>query len=251
MKKYLSIVVLIALYSFTLLTEPWEKVIPAPKELQDLGDKETIDLQKAVKSWIAGGMKEDYSHWGEDSQEQVLVAYGLFNLGNYISREITASGNRDLQRCYDDKDDKDAGYAECSDVWLQTFKQKVAYPVYSSKSLQKIAYNWVKPYWKEAISKMDASRRNSYRSMLNHAIRYCENFDYQSEKEFLARCEKPDSELYFTSNYPLNADGEYDYDATPNNYRKIEAWVFRRVDAQHLSIDEIQGWLQKVKSELF
>lgn len=246
MKYLLTSLVLIALYSFTLPTGFVIDSTPAPKQLQDLANKEKVNLQTAVKFWIAGAMNEDYSDWGKDAQVQVLVAYGLFNLGNYQSREIRESGNRDIQKCMDN------GGTDCfNTAWLKSFKEKIAYPIYKSKSLQDLAYKWLKPIWKEAIDQMDQNRRDSYMAMINHAIYYCNTFDYDSEKAFLVQCEKGDNKSHFTSCYPINKDGTVNFDGNPNNYRKLEAWIFRRVNDNHMSITEIKDWLKKIKSELF
>ena len=142
--------------------------------------------------------------------------------------------------------DINEAYKNC---YLSTFKNNIAYKVYSSTVLQEIAYNWLLPEWKNALSKMNSDKKRLISEILNHMISYTVNYNYKNDLDFYNSCNNG-KEYLFTSTFEIT-NGEANYEkGIKNPYRKAEAWVFRRVNQNQMTAGEINAWLVKIKKDL-
>lgn len=226
-------------------------VAAVPTELANLTVGTKIDLRNSVYIWISAVENFDHKNPGYGSISQFeqpvyFIPYAIFNLAGNLDPVILESGNDDLQKCIDSGMEMNQAYLNC---YLSTFKNNIAYKVYSSPSIQQVAYNWLMPEWKKALSKMDSDKKRLMSDILNYMIRYTANYNHQNELNFYNSC-KNGKEYLFTSTYEI-VNGEANYEnGIKNPYRKAEAWVFRRVNQNHMTAGEINAWLVKIKNDL-
>jgi hypothetical protein len=230
---------------------PDNNVSAVPTELSKLTAGTKIDLRNSVYIWIStvenfDHKKPGYGNITQYEQPVFFIPYAIFNLAGNLDPMILESGKNDLQKCVDSGIEINEAYNTC---YLSTFKNNIAYKVYSSATLQQVAYNWLLPEWKKSLSKMDSDKKRLISDILNHMIKYTANYNHKKELDFFNSC-KNGKEYLFTSTYEI-INGEPNYEnGTKHPYRKAEAWVFRRINQNHMTAVEINNWLVKLKSDL-
>ena len=85
-----------------------------------------------------------------------------------------------------------------------------------------LVYAALIPFFKESWGLLDPKSRYVYNEIARHTESYLNNFNYDEEKEYLEKLDsdlKPDNFIDFSPN-----------SLSKNEYRKAEAFVFRRID---------------------
>lgn len=122
----------------------------------------------------------------------------------------------------------------------KSFVAEVINKIYASKT-QELIFNWAMPKVKEAFFALPEKNQEIYVRILDYTKKYLENFDYNKELTYLNNLRKENKEGNFTGKDP---DGKY------NDYRKIDAFVFRRVNNRDLTAKEMLDWTNKIEEYL-
>ena len=83
-------------------------------------------------------------------------------------------------------------------------------------------------------------------------IDYTSSYNHKKEKDFYNLCLANDNSDLFTCVYKIVdiSQGAYDYTDVANPYRRLETWVYRRVEEGSMTADQINTWLKKLKKDL-
>jgi len=117
----------------------------------------------------------------------------------------------------------------------------------SSFRLLSILYEWVMPPVKQTFQLLDKRDQIEYMDILNHTIRYTNKYNHERELNYLTWLQyrakaknDPSIENLFIERNPSNIISPY---------RKIEAFVFRRVQ-EGMKIEHIRRLLAKLNRDL-
>jgi hypothetical protein len=229
-----------------------DNLIPnPPNEILSMAKPLDIEIRNAAYKWIKAVKEYNYkrglfTEYNETKEYPTFfIAYAIFNLGDYWDKSIIDSGNKDYRNCINSGMSTQEAYG----CFLKSFKERFMYRLYSSPALQEATYNWLLPEWKNAIATMNNERKQLIREILNHSIKYTQNYNYQKELNFFNQC-KGEKEHFFTATFPI-VNGELVFDSGSNKpYRKVEAWIFRRIHQKHMTAGEINQWLLRIKRDL-
>jgi hypothetical protein len=132
-----------------------------------------------------------------------------------------------------------------TETWYD-FRTNVIPRIYASERLLDQAFVWAMPHLNRVWQVLPTADQTNYRLILRHAREYAANFDEAAEVAYLHRleqgtCEHPlrDAssmtwfQLHVRAGYPASAC-TYQFahsgpDGHETPYRKVEAWVFRRI----------------------
>jgi hypothetical protein len=113
---------------------------------------------------------------------------------------------------------------------------KIVKPFYKSRTVQRALYDWIKSEYWEAYLNLPDWKKKIYKDMLIHAKEYVSSFDYDIELKILE-----ESERFFIYNGPNGRRGDY---------RRMEAFIFRRVHKKEMTIQEISYWISVLEKDL-
>ena len=227
---------------------------PTPKELNELVAETGVDIRNSLYLILYG--MSDYN-WQQE--------YNLENEREFIEENILdnmvsdpAIHNlyyKDYNSCVESTDLKRLNKEgnPCWDVvtgWGPTWRSRFVEKILTSKHLQEILYEWVKPtlihyaynecLWTQKMCMVNA---------INHMIVYTANYDHQAEKAFYNAClQTKYGESLFNENHVV--DMCPDYSEVGNPYRKLETWVYRRVEEGSMDAGQIHNWLVRIRHDL-
>lgn len=158
--------------------------------------------------------------------------------------------------------------------YTEAFTQATMAEIYASPESQETLYEWAFPQVKEEFGNLDHMSQAIYLDALMHAYDYALTYDHEEQKRYLERlrsCEKDpeaeckdadaledtDRDIPLVSSYedffvavdpfdPINPPETLQYDP----YRKLEAWIFRRVENGDLTAEQIANWIERVVFDL-
>jgi len=231
----------------TVITD--EMFSTPPTQLSEMAAPLDVDIRSAAYFWIKAIKEFNYTLYSRarirKDYPAFFIPYGIFNLADYMDESINASGNKDYRSCLD----KGMLPVEAVKCYLKSFREKLMYRIYASQELQEITYAWLRPEWEKALTEMDSERKDILREIIEHCISYTNNYNYQKELNFFNQYQW-DREYLFTTTYDI-INGEPDYEkGITKPYRKAEAWIFRRVHQNHMTANEINVWLKRIKKDL-
>ena len=144
----------------------------------------------------------------------------------------------DFNNCAAGKGDDNV---ECYRIYYTTgspaWKTQVVDKILASESLQNIVYEWIKPELIRVVRSFDDTRMAYLKGAIDHMIDYTSHYNHQAEKNFYNECVDAEDLDEFTSGYT-------------NPYRRLETWVYRRVEDKTMSAQQINTWLKKIKKDL-
>lgn len=169
----------------------------------------------------------------------------------------------------------DGGLGEYSGDTHHDFRSRVLPFVLRSRRLTGIAYDWAMPHLRGAWQELPPDAQRIYLGILEHGQRYLSTFSMKREQAYLAQlqrgvCDPPEWLRDNDSDgVDDDGDGQIDEDAgrwdpkrdcerqfvargpdgEQNPYRKLEAFVFRRVQ-QGVAVADMKLWLDRVIGEL-
>lgn len=149
---------------------------------------------------------------------QIVAAYGVLRPANNYNK----LPNYNKAGAYDD-------------MMLQLFE------IMKSDELRDVAYKWAKPVYIEAFKKIPDDYQRIYIEIGKHAVDYLDDFSYRKEKRYLKKLRKANEEWKFTIYAP---------DGSKPVYRKIEAFIYRRIDHKDMSKKELQEWAKRLLADL-
>lgn len=152
------------------------------------------------------------------------------------------------------------GYAECHAAIHGAGDETPAmhafmHAVYASSALRDAAFAWLKPAMQSLFTAVTQRRKATLCEITGHGIDYAAKIEaddavLECEKKY-ARIQDPKgysgSEFRW---YPPRADCATPNDDKPAEFRKLEAWIYRRVVAGHLTAKELRDWFTRVKGEV-
>lgn len=143
--------------------------------------------------------------------------------------------------------------SDCWKIYMQgspTWKARVLDKIYASPNLQNVLYNWIKPELIRVVHGFNETKMAYLKGAFDHMIDYTASYNHQAEKEFYTACINDNDPDVFTTGYRVE-DMAVDYfGAVVNPYRRLETWVFRRVEEGSMTAAEINVWLKRLRKDL-
>ncbi|MEY4602376.1 MAG: hypothetical protein RL292_317 [Candidatus Parcubacteria bacterium] len=135
-------------------------------------------------------------------------------------------------------------------------QQTVSEYIFKKDVAREVAYKWAQPIIKTVFKELESADRRDYLLILDHTSQYLGSFNLKREQEYynsvaavMPKCRMPEwQQRYYKLPRWMIPDGKYDYlrpcevlftqfgpDGKENPFRKIEAFIFRRVTADDWS----------------
>jgi len=222
-----------------------------PPEIQNLVKGLNIDIRNSA-FLILQQVKDikDYQ-WGESTDDGIAL---------FVHYSIVAPTNDDpavYNLSVDDRNNCIAAYGDNDNCWEMTYyggptwKSRVVDKILSSENLQNVLYKWLKPELVRLVGSLDNVQKLYMKSVVNHMIDYTAAYNHNSEQAFYLACLENDNTDAFTSIYVKDRNTmEQDWDHVANPYRRLETWVYRRVEDGTMTAAQINTWLKKLKTDL-
>ena len=106
---------------------------------------------------------------------------------------------------------------------------------YNSPRHLRIMYRWALPSVRQVFRQLPRKERITYINILRHAKKYAQSYNHKQEEAYLRKLKEDYNEYQFAIRGPD--------DKKDNPYRKVEAFIFRRV-RDGMSIREIRKWIK-------
>jgi len=119
----------------------------------------------------------------------------------------------------------------------EKFKLEVLFPILKNSTLRTIAWQWLRPIYKEAFRTMPEKHQEIYVEMIGYLADYFTNYSSEKVLIFLEK----------------NADqfAHQHWDGSHSSYRKVSALLERLVFIHGiLEIQEVQDWTAKINQEI-
>ena len=221
--------------------KPWMGLPKAPARLP------ALPKGYSWEELLLNGLSE-FSYKNYDEAD-LIVAYGALQTSNPVVEVIVGGDN----------------------FWLQPeLQQKAAASpwavraVFRSSVLRRAAYAWAMPSIREAFRKMPAGQQGEYFRILEHAEGYLQAFDYAREAEYFdelsrGRCQNAEwrkvhgmEELpwWHESRNCLLLFTAFDPRGKESPYRKVEAFCFRRFNADGVGPQTQLYWVRRALADL-
>lgn len=219
-----------------------------PEAIQSLVKGLDVDVRNSAYLILQEVRNNDDYKWDEGNG-----AISYFVLGNIISpmgRDV-AIGNMlqdDVEECYENNGPD----SDCWRLFMQispTWKTRVLDKIYASENLQNVLYNWIKLELISVIGSFNGTKMTYLKGAFNHMIDYTASYNHQTEKKFYNACLAVEDPDLFTTGYRVE-DMMIDYDVVVNPYRRLETWVYRRVEEGSMTAGQINTWLKRLKNDL-
>ena len=223
-----------------------------PAEIENLVKGLNIDIRNSAYLILQEVKANDNYTWGESTNEKIdyFVLYTIISPTN-SDVAISNLASDDMNNCI-------GAYGKNSNcyeiMWhgSPTWKARVIDKILASESLQNTLYNWVKPELVRVVGSFNSTKKLYLKNTLEHMINYTATYNHKAEKDFYNICLVNDDLDAFTCAYRIKDKNnlEFDYDDIANPYRRLETWVYRRVDEGAMTAAQINTWLKKLKSDL-
>ena len=231
---------------------------PMPQELNLLVAGTDVDLRNSLYSIVQGMVEYNglATLYFDNDEIDEYMEYGIFQ--NMVDDPaIYNEYVKDYNRCIgamdvDYVEEYDNPCYDSIETWGPTWKSQFIDRLLRSERLQNVLFAWTKPMLKKAFgSDCSLPQRVCLASAVNHMIDYTAHYDHQAEKEFYQACVADGSVYWFNSPiFSLKASGLSRDEDNPNPYRRLETWVYRRVEEQSMSAAQIHDWLMRIRTEL-
>lgn len=227
-----------------------------PSEIQELVEGTGVDIRNSIFLMLTSeyGFSKYYDreHFSPELEEKFIQFEILYKLRsdpailNVYARDynqwIKEVGLEGIHKG-DFPIDKLSG-------WGITWKTRFNDRLLTSEELQNILYDWVKPELKHFVQRCDDVQKMYLADAFNHMIVYTSQYDHQAEKDFYQACCASDygTNLFITTRKIVDMKPTGIEEANP--FRHLEAWVYRRVEEDSMSADQIHDWLIRIKEDL-
>jgi hypothetical protein len=125
---------------------------------------------------------------------------------------------------------------ENSDNW-NSFKKNTIYKVIENELLRSLAWNWIKPYYKDAFSRMNPFVKKNYQECFKYLKQHIDSFDKSKYATFLETNEKGFAKVDINGNI--------------DNKRKLSAFVDRLILVHKvISVEDSKRWINKMYNEV-
>ena len=223
-----------------------------PTEIENLVKGLNIDIRNSAYLILQEVKTNDSYTWGESTNEKIdyFVLYSIISPTNG-DVAISNLATDDMNNCFGAYGDN----GNCYEIMWHggpTWKARVVDKILSSESLQNILYNWVKPELIRVVGSFNSAKKSYLKSTLDHMINYTANYNHKAEKDFYNICLVNDDLDSFTCAYRIKDKNNlvFDYNDIANPYRRLETWVYRRVEEGSMTASQINTWLKKLKNDL-
>ena len=219
-----------------------------PDAIQNLVKGLDIDVRNSAYLILQNAKNNEDYKWDEGNG-----AISYFVLGSLI--EPMGSDVAIANMLMDDVKDCIAAKGEDSDCWMMymgispTWKSQVLDKIYASEKLQNVLYAWIKPELIKVVSGFNPTKKTYLKGAFDHMIFYTASYNHQKEKNFYKACMANNDPSLFTSGYRI-VDMDSDYSVVANPYRRLETWVYRRVEEKTMTAQQINTWLKKLQKDL-
>lgn len=219
-----------------------------PDAIQSLVKGLDVDVRNSAYLILQEVRNNDDYKWDEGNG-----AISYFVLGNIISpmgrdEAISNMLQDDVEECYENN----GSDSDCWRLFMQispTWKTRVLDKIYASENLQNVLYNWIKPELISVIGSFNETKMSYLTGAFNHMIDYTASYNHQAEKRFYNACVANDDLDMFNTGYRI-VDMDIDYNVVANPYRRLETWVYRRVEEGSMTAGQINTWLKRLKNDL-
>ena len=227
---------------------------PTPAEIEELVVSTKVDIRNSIYQILAQlpDYEEQYEYDKESKEE--FITWNIID--NMVSDPaIFNVRKKDYKDCVksatqDEMEDEDFSCWSLMNWWGSTWRSRFITPLLSSERLQNTMYEWVKPILKHAFDECQLHQKMFIVDAINHMLAYTSKYDHQTEKEFyMACCDSEYGEDLFNCTEELY-DMEPEFGTVGNPYRPLETWVYRRVEEQSMSAEQIHYWLVRIKADL-
>jgi len=211
------------IYSYTdYSTYDW-KVKTPPLEIPDnshvLGNIHYPNFKWTLSSLLnhnlSAFVNEPQSYGDLNNLDKVCIGYGML---------ISAGG---YSEDYMNENPKN---------W-NSFKKGTIYKIIESELLRELAWNWIKPYYKEAFSQLNPFIKEKYKDCFKYLKKHINSFDRTRYEEFLTKDEENFSKL--------------DINGNKDNKRKLSAFVDRLILIHDvINVDDSKRWINKMYDEV-
>lgn len=126
--------------------------------------------------------------------------------------------------------------------------KKILFSVMKSDHLMTLTYQWLSPYYKETFLKLTPESQQIYLEALTHAQEYLLTFDYKKELAYLEKIKAEN-----LKEDPECADPTYGFAYSgpdgKTKFRKVEAFIFRRVHNHDMTVERLKKWADILMSD--
>lgn len=195
----------------------------APSEMPDsshlLGFHRYLKFKWTLPSLLNHNLKafvdepQTYSDLG--NLDKVCIGYGLLiACGNYSEDYMTKDPEK----------------------W-NSFKKNTIYKIIETETLRKLTWDWIKPYYKDAYTKLTPFAKKTYQACFKYLKEHIDSFEKEKYEAFLKKDEKNFAKL--------NIDGKKD------SKRKLSAFVDRLIIVhQVISEEDAKKWVNILYSDV-
>lgn len=226
--------------------------VPAPIDLTQFA-KFWVQMIATINARISLGVDLGI----DDETPDVILADGIFaEEVHYCDVMFYVSGNSQTDK-----------YQECRDAYFGKNDETPPFhvfmhTVYASPTLREVAYAWLKPVLNDTFSTVTTERKKVLCEIVTHGSTYVTSMINNSavlncEVNYLRAEEQQAKEHgqdgfskfhWYRPNKDCNGPMEYSIDEPP--YRKLEAWIVRRIMANHMSKEKIQALFSNIYKDV-
>lgn len=220
-----------------------------PAQIQSLAKGLDIDVRNSAYLILQEVKNNDDYKWDEGYGSVSYFVLGSIIDPMFVDPAISNMLQDDVDECY-----KKNG--EDSDCWMMyrgispTWKSQVLDKIFASEKLQNVLYEWINPELVKVVGSFNETKKDYLKRTFDHMISYTASYDHQAEKDFYNACIFVNDPDVFTTGYFVEDDLSIDYNVVINPYRRLETWVYRRVEEKTMTADQINSWLKRLKKDL-
>ena len=213
-----------------------------PAAIENLVSGFNIDIRNSAYRILQRVEEDDSYEWGIPYfvQDNILTPMrddpAIYNLAVDDYNECLANKGNECYSLF---------YTTGSPRW----KTQVVDKILASESLLNIVYEWIKPELIRVVRSFDDTRMAYLKGAMDHMIDYTSHYNHQAEKNFYNACVDAEYLDMFTTGYRV-VNMTVDYSEVANPYRRLETWVYRRVEDKTMSAKQINTWLKRIKKDL-
>jgi hypothetical protein len=146
-----------------------------------------------------------------------------------------------------------------SDTDASAYREIILPEIYQDDELLEEVYQWLMPGVAFEFAALGEAEQQEYLDLASFMKSYLEDYDHEKERDYLKVLEQNGASEYFIL-YPPGDDWRLaeaaadskDWKGVPDAYlyRKAQAWVFRRIEAGHFTVQELLEWVSRVQRDL-
>ncbi|MCX6739868.1 MAG: hypothetical protein NTZ49_01400 [Candidatus Parcubacteria bacterium] len=233
----------ILLMGLTQAAPDWN-ISPVPKGIPSIGDGNWEKVLKLALDSFYSKSKEGYHFYSQvNDRKKAVLVMGLLYSGNLwegVPEDLCCSPRTSLENCPNPK-----------------LKKAVFETIHTAKYRQ-IAYPWASAYFNKAFLALPKEEQLVWREIVDYAVDLLRHYDYKKELAYYQRLKATpsdscglipdrDSEGRCTETWKFI---DYKPDGTYHHYRKLDAFIFRRIHNNELSLADMQLLARMLSADL-